>query len=184
MYTLVEPLPAIQGLKTIENSREIHLVRRCQKGDIKAFKELYDQHSEMLFSIAMRLLGSKEDSEDTLQNTFIKVYKNINQFRFDSKFSSYLVRILINTCYDTLEKRKHNPDFSDTFDLIEDSQSDSHLALEEAIKNLPLKMRECFILFAVEGFKQFEISEILDISIGTVKAHISQAKAKLRQILG
>lgn len=145
---------------------------------------IYEMHSTMLFSIAMRMLRSKEDAEDALQNTFIRLFDNVKNFRFQSKFSTYLTRILINCCYDHLNKRKN-----DASEIDENlpgllSQTDLSLSLEKAISLLPLKMRECFILFAVEGFKQKEIADILEISEGTVKAHVSQAKSKLRKLLG
>jgi len=166
----------------ISSQTEHEIIIRCQQGDIAAFKQIYEQHSIMLYSIALRMLGVKEDAEDALQNCFTRLYKNIKQYKGLSKFSSYLVKILINCCYDILNKRKRNM-FDSRESLIMDEQNEWSLSLEKAIGLLPLKMRECFILFAVEGFKQYEISEMLGITEGAVKAHIFQAKKKLRDIL-
>lgn len=145
---------------------------------------IYEMHSTMLYSIAMRMLSSKEDAEDALQNAFIRLFNNIKKFRFQAKFSSYLTRILINCCYDSLNKRKLDMQEVDENVIGLDLQSELSLSLEKAISLLPLKMRECFILFAVEGFKQSEIANTLEISEGTVKAHVSKAKVKLRKLLG
>jgi len=169
------------GPDIIDQQSEHELIRRCQEGDISAFKEMYTIHSTMLYSIAMRWLGNKEDAEDAVQNCFIKIHKSIGQFKEQAKLSSYLVKILINSCYDILNRRKRM--FSSEKPLTYDSQSDWTISLEKAITLLPIKMRECFILFAVEGFKQNEISNVLNITEGTVKAHIFQAKKKLRNIL-
>jgi RNA polymerase sigma-70 factor, ECF subfamily len=172
-----------QRQENIKPYSEQELILQCQAGKVAAFREVYNLHSTLLYSIAFRLLGKKEDAEDALQNTFSKLYKNIGQFRFQSKFSSYLVRILINGCYDIIEKRKHDFEPLENFELGQANQTDLKLSLEKAIACLPLKMRESFILFAVEGFKQSEIAEVLEISEGTVKAHIFQARAKLKELL-
>jgi len=173
----------IQKREIINTPNEQDLVTRCQNGEIKAFRELYDLHGTMLFSIAMRILGKKEDAEDAMQNAFSKLFRSIQQYRFQAKFNSYLVRILINSCYDIIEKRKQPYEQIEEVEYSIESYPDLKMALEKAISWLPLKMRECFILFAVEGFKQSEISEMLEISEGTVKAHIFQAKVKLKEIL-
>ncbi|KAA3610181.1 MAG: RNA polymerase sigma factor [Calditrichaeota bacterium] len=173
----------IQRPEIINDLFEQDLIARCQQGEINAFRELYDLHGTMLFSIAMRVLGKKEDAEDAMQNAFTRLFKNIGQFRFQSKFSSYLVRILINSCYDIIEKRKQSFDSIDSIQQSTESFPDLKMALEKAITLLPLKMRECFILFAVQGFKQSEVAEMLEIKEGTVKAHIFQAKEKLKQTL-
>jgi len=135
----------------------------------------------MLYSVAYRILGNKEESEDAMQNTFIKLLNSIKDFKFQSKFSSYLTRILINSCYDLIHKRKSTEEIEDN--IFQQNNGDWKLSLEKAISCLPLKMRECFILYAVEGFKQKEIAETMGLSEGTVKAHIFQAKVKLRKIL-
>jgi RNA polymerase sigma-70 factor, ECF subfamily len=166
----------------INDYREPELIKRCQQGEIAAFRDIYDLHSTMLYSIAMRMLQIKEDAEDALQNCFTNMYRGIGQFRGQSKFSSYLVRILMNCCYDILAKRRKDYETEQEHAAL-DSQSEWSLSLEKAITLLPLKMRECFILFAVEGFKQNEIADMLEISEGAVKAHIFQAKKKLREIL-
>jgi RNA polymerase sigma-70 factor (ECF subfamily) len=93
------------------------------------------------------------------------------------------VRILINACHDINRKQNGLLHILENTDIGRDNNVDLNLTLEKSIQMLPLKMRECFILFAIEGFKQNEISEMLDISEGTVKAHIFQAKAKLREMI-
>lgn len=167
----------------IETSEIKKLITACRNGDINAYRAIYEQYGDMLYSIAFRLLGNKEDSEDALQNTFIKLYRHLDQFRFESKFSSYLVRILINTCHDLQNKRNGLLQIFETVEINQDQDQDMGLTLNKAIQMLPEKMRECFVLFAVEGFKQNEIAEMLEINEGTVKAHIFQAKAKLREII-
>ena len=166
----------------LKNEKE--LVINCQTGDLQSFKRIYDHYREPLYRIAFRMTGAKEDTEDILQMTFIKLFRGIKNFRFESKLSTYLYRILINLCYDFTRQKKDN--INTTFeeaDLFYHPQNELQLQLEEAIQFLPYKMRECFILYAIEGFRQEEIAEMLNISVGTVKAHIYGAKRKLKNSL-
>lgn len=159
------------------------IIKNCQSGDLDAFEKVYRFYQKPLYHFALRMLGSHEDAEDAMQLTFLKLYRGIKGFKFKSKFSSYLTSILINACYDTLNKRKKEPAELNEEILPFKPTNDLALDLEKAILLLPLRMRECFILFAVQGYEQSVIAEILKISVGSVKAHIFQAKQKLRQIL-
>lgn len=169
--------------RTIDSQSEEQLIKNCQSGSRFAFREIYNRYSIMLFSVATRILGNKEEAEDALQNTFVNLYNHIGEFGFQAKFSTYLTRILINNCYDIINKRgKMRLDIQED-NLHTQNTQDWKLSLERAIHQLPEKMRECFILFAIEGFKQKEIAEMMELNEGTVKAHIFQAKVKLRQLL-
>lgn len=169
-------------IRELKDERKI--LRRCQKGDLRALEIIYRHYQQPLHRFALRMLGCNEDAEDALQMTFLRLYGKISQFQFNSKFSSYLFRILINICYDLIEKKKRNGlQQADCVELFYQPANDLQMQLEEAIGSLPERMRECFILFAIEGFKQNEIAEILNLSIGTVKAHIFKAKEKLRFLL-
>ena len=132
----------------------------------------------------MRILGQQEDAEDAVQMTFIKLYRGIQKFRYDSKFSTYLFRILMNVCFDQLEKRKKmRMQVLDTANLSHRPRLDLRMDLEEAIDALPEQQKACFVLFAVEEFKQSEIAEIMGLSLGGVKSNIHHAKTRLRAML-
>lgn len=159
------------------------VIERCKVGDIKAFKAVYERYNSMLYSIAYRMLHSHEDAEDALQNSFSKLYQSVSQYNGKALFSSYLVRIVINSCYDLLKKRRINSEELTDFELVHEENDALKLSLESAINHLPDKMRACFVLFAVEGFKQREIAEMLELQEGTVKAHVAAAKIKLQKML-
>ncbi len=149
-----------------------------------AYEALYRHFEQPLLSFGLRLLGQQQDAEDAVQTTFLKLYRGVAKFNFDSKFSTYLFRIMMNVCFDALNKKKK----MQTDDLKEVEQSysprvDLRLQLEDAIKILPKRMKACFVLFAVQGLKQTEVAKILDMNLSTVKAHIFQAKTQLRTIL-
>lgn len=84
---------------------ENKIIRKCQKHDLRAYKMIYDRYNQPLLHTAMRMLGHKQDAEDAVQMTFLRLYRGIQRFRYDSKFSTYLFRILMNVCFDFLEKR-------------------------------------------------------------------------------
>lgn len=130
------------------------------------------------------MLGRQEDAEDAVQTAFLKLYRGVSQFQFSAKFSTYLLRIMMNVCFDLIQKRRGPKE--QVFAEIEISHAphlDLRLQLEEAINTLPERMRACFVLFAVEEMKQEEIAEVLHLRVGTVKSQIFHAKARLRALL-
>jgi len=161
---------------------EINIIKQCQQGGLDAFEKVYRHYQKQLYYFALRMLGSHEDAEDAVQAVFLKLYHGISGFKFRAEFSSYLMSILVRVCYDICDKRKMPAEINDNM-LSFKPGNDLAMDLEKAILLLPLRMRECFILFAVQGYDQTAIADILKIKKGTVKAHIFQAKQKLRQIL-
>ena len=163
---------------------EEEVIRRCQQQDIEAFKMVYERYEQPLLRTARRILRQQQDAEDAVQTTFLKLYKGISRFQHRSKFSSYLFRILLNTCFDAVDKRKRRAE--EPLEWSDPSSNDKYgtrLDLEDAIDRLPERMRSSFVLFAVEGFKQEEIADILNMKLGTVKANIFHAKSRLRTLL-
>ena len=163
---------------------ETKLVMRCKEYDVGAFKMIYEHYQQPLLRTALRMLKQKQDAEDAVQTTFVKLYKGIAKFKFQSKFSTYLFRILINTCFDILNSKKKS-EAGPLSDSDSSYRPDTELltSIELAIDKLPAQMRVCFVLFAVEEFKQKEIARILDLSIGGVKSNIYHAKCRLREML-
>lgn len=130
------------------------------------------------------MLGRQEDAEDAVQTAFLKLYRGVGQFQFSAKFSTYLLRIMMNVCFDLMQKRRGPKEQRfEKSEIFHAPGIDLRLQLEEAINTLPKRMRACFVLFAVEEMKQEEIAEVLHLRVGTVKAQIFHAKARLRALL-
>ena len=145
---------------------ETELVKQCQRGDLHAFKKLYDRHHQSMVRTAWRILGNQQDAEDAVQTAFIRVFRGIHNFRFHSKFSTWLFQILTNVCFDVIRtQKKHRAENLDAVQNSTEPQTDLKMQLEQAIAELPERMRLCFILFAVEEFKIDEIAEIMDLSV-------------------
>jgi RNA polymerase sigma-70 factor (ECF subfamily) len=163
---------------------EESIIRRCQEGDLMAYRAIYERYEQPLLRTALRILGQKQDAEDAVQEAFLKLYRSINSYKKGSKFSTYLFRILLNSCFDILRKRKRAGfNIGEIEALPYYPGHESYFNIERAIEMLPQQMRTCFILFAVEEFGQEEIAQILNKSLGTVKATVHRAKARLRSLL-
>jgi len=172
------------------NIQESRLINKCKKGNVKAFKSLYDLHKEKLYNVAYRILGNHEDTEDSLQDVFIIIYQKITDFRGDAAFSTWLYRIAVNTCLNKLRMSKPNinSEFSENeinrdFPYVKKNDQMTNMILDQEIQNLPTGYRTVFILYEVEGFTHEEIGEILDISAGTSKSQLSRAKHRLKKRL-
>ncbi|MFC1539077.1 RNA polymerase sigma factor [Candidatus Latescibacterota bacterium] len=175
----------------MEKINEHHLLKRCRDGDLKSYNTLYNRYKDRIYSISVRMLGNIHDAEDATQEIFIKIFKSIGEFRGDSALFTWIYRITMNTCVEFLRKKEkykkedpldemeYRPELSYE---TEDSGSFNRI-VEQEIKKLPEGYRKVFILYAVEGFKHKEITEILNISEGTSKSQYFRAKIQLRKQL-
>ncbi|MCJ7579185.1 MAG: RNA polymerase sigma factor [Candidatus Aminicenantes bacterium] len=164
--------------------QEDQIIKDCQNKNIGAYKMIYDRYEQPLLHTALRFLGQQQDAEDAVQMTFIKLYKSIRNYHFGAKFSTYLFKILINTCFDLLKKRNRLKTIDIDLDSFStDSSPDKKIYLEDAILKLPERMRVCFVLHAVEGVPQMEIANILNLTVGGVKSNVYHAKTRLRAFL-
>ncbi len=180
------------------------LIRRAQNKEHDAFDELVTIQQRYVFSLAMRIFRNKEDAEDLVQNTFVRVFRTIHQYNGDSRFTTWLYRLVINLARDELRARGRkvpiiNPggEQQDDFDpvtLIEDNDvardpqaalehNETRRQLDRAINKLEPHFQLTLTLFYFEDLKYTEIAEILDIPLNTVKSHIRRGKERLREII-
>jgi RNA polymerase sigma factor (sigma-70 family) len=165
------------------------IVEACKRGDRKAQFELYKLYSRAMYNICVRMLGSAENAEDALQNSFVDVFTKLDSFRFESTIGAWIKRIVINNCINALKKRRLQ--FSELMDnaqlpMEDPSVSDGILnvsAIQHAIQKLPDGYRTVFNLYALEGYDHEEIGQVLGISEATSKSQYSRAKARLREVL-
>ncbi|MFZ5965965.1 MAG: RNA polymerase sigma factor [Bacillota bacterium] len=184
------------------NDLEHLLIEKSKKGDIESFERLIEQYQKLAFNIAYRMLGDMEDAKDATQDALVKVYKSISSFNEQSSFSTWLYKIVTNTCLDELRKKKKNkttsldnpmeaedstfqrnvPDESSTTEEIVEKREEAK-ALYKAISLLPEQHKVVIILRDIKGLSYEQIGEILDCPEGTVKSRISRARIALRDIL-
>jgi len=184
-----------------ENERddsEGTLVQRAQRGDEQAFATLYQLNKKRVYSVCLRMTKDVAEAEDLAQEAFIQVFRNLNSFRGNSAFATWLYRIAVNIVLMKLRRRKSPPVLS----LDEAVSSDSpslkreigkddlslrgaidRIALRRAIEELPGGARQIFELHEVEGYQHHEIAEQLQCSIGNSKSQLHKAKKTMRALL-
>jgi len=169
-----------------EYASEADLLAACRRGELRAFERLYEAHSSRLKSVAFHILGHRQDAEDAVQETFVKLYRAIDGFQGQSGIGTWLCRILINVCYDLARKRKREADPEEhalATRAAPRREPALKVALETAVGRLDSKHRTVFLLFEVEGLRHQEIAAILEIPEGTSKAWLFEAKKELKRML-
>jgi RNA polymerase sigma-70 factor (ECF subfamily) len=163
---------------------ETDIIERCQRGDVSAFEKIYNEYHQPMLRVAVRMLGRQQDAEDAVQTTFIKLYRGIGKFRFQSRFSTFLFQIHTRVCFDAIRSQKrHAAENIENIIMSTEQSTDLKIGLEHAIAELPERMRLCFTLFAIEEFKQDEIAEIMNMTSGGVKSTLYQARKRLQKFL-
>ncbi len=183
---------AAEQARVHARAEDSRLAAACRSGSVGAFEQLYETQSARMKSIAMNLLGNAHDAEDAVQETFMKIHRGIHYFRGQSAFSTWVYRILVNSCYDLRRSRMRRQETPEQ-DLVAEDQifevsgpvrdHPLRMALEKCVKQLTPHLRSVFLLYEVEGFKHSEIGGILGISEMASKNALYQAKRRLRDML-
>ncbi|MBS4196591.1 RNA polymerase sigma factor SigW [Lederbergia citri] len=176
-------------------------VRDVLKGDQEAFGEIVELFKDKVFHLCYRMLGNRHEAEDIAQEAFVRAYVNIHSFNQGRKFSTWLYRIATNLCIDRIRKKK--PDYYLDAELAgtegltmysqiaaEGKSPDSEVEtielqerVQQEILRLPDKYRIVIILRYIDDLSLNEISEVLEMPIGTVKTRIHRAREALRKQL-
>ncbi len=169
------------------------LIIDAQNGESYSFHQLVALHDEKIMVLAYQLMKNKQDAEDLYQEAFVKAYKNIRSFRFESSFYTWLYRITVNTALNTKRKMSHmhTQEPIENYDPIENipepgsvnKHSEINRAIKAAADELPEKQRTVFILKYLQDMKIKDISSIMDIGEGTVKKYLFRAMEKMRRQL-
>lgn len=181
-----------------EKFDDLQALKRFKNGDISAFEELVLNYQDRIYNLCLYMLGNKHDAEDAAQDTFLKAYRGLNDFKPNASLYTWLYRIAVNTCIDYKRKPLLESLFrrSDTGEeVVIEHPSDSpspeknyeskqiQNALQEALRKLSPKLRAVIVLKEMEGLSYEEIADTLDISTGTVKSRISRARDELKILL-
>lgn len=161
------------------------LVRLCKQQDRKAQEKLYRDYSAQLFVLCLKYSANYEQARDLLQDSFIKIFENIQQYREKGTFEGWMTRIVINTAIKKSKKNGiHLSITGDIFEEIDEELDDEILSLDFLIKiiqELPDAYRLVFNLYVMEEFSHKEIARMLGISEGTSKSNLARARIKLRE---
>ena len=182
--------------------RDLALVHACNSGDAAAFEELVKRYDSKLFRVAQHITHNREDAQDAVQDAFLKVFRKLTQFRENSQFSTWLIRITVNESLLKLRKQRFDGEVS----IDEDFQSEDHTAAfeladwapnpEELYKAFELRnilrselqelrpgLSVVFVLRDIEGLSTEETADVLELTDVAVKTRLSRARLQLRQRL-
>ncbi len=169
---------------------DYQLIRNLQNGDKSAFTKLVMKHKDKVRNLIYLTLGDVDYIDDISQDVFISAFNKLDEFRFESKFTTWLYRVTVNKCRDYLRKKKvrgiftplqeeiHNPPIR-----MRPESMDVPAIVHKAIDRLPEKLKEPLILRDIEGLSYKEIAEKLNTEVGTIKSRIFRARESLKIIL-
>jgi RNA polymerase sigma-70 factor (ECF subfamily) len=179
---------------------DLRLIERVLSGDRQAFGALVRSHERRVFRVTLAVLGQVEDAEDAMQETFIKAYRHLSQFRRESRFTTWLIRIAVNEALQKRQARKEhvsldespavqNQEFPRRFEpwaadpeKLYTKQEIRDL-VEKAICSLSAIYREALILCDVEGMSAKEAADVLDVNLAALKSRLLRARLMMREAL-
>jgi len=170
------------------------LMKKIRAGDSNAFKELFDQTRDYVYNLCFRMTGNHEEAEDSAQEVYLKLYRSMRTFRGDSKLSTWIFRITVNTClsqnrrkklirfvtFDFLIPNEHSNLYSSEKGpdrLLEDSETEQ--IVRQAIEMLPKRQKTALVLHRYADQSCEEIARIMEISLSAVESLIHRAKKNL-----
>ena len=185
-----------------DDAPDLQIVEAVLQGDIERYGELVQRYQLAAWKLAFSFVGNLEDARELAQNAFVNAFRSLNRFRRQSKFSTWLYRILANECKDFLRKKSREPvlvrleDNSgeneenppEIFEVADSSEDPRQAAfhrelgakLARAIGRLPMKQRWAFLLHEVQGLPIEEAAQVMGCRAGTVKSHLFRAAESLR----
>ncbi len=180
---------------------EKKIIKKAAAGSADAFEQLLLKYQTPIYNLCLRMTGNPEDAADMTQEAFLKAWRSLSSFQFESSFSTWLYRLTTNTCLDYLRSLKRRPQCSLT---VEDDEGEEQvldvtdeaptpeealLSAEErsqlvhALSQLEASQRQIITLRVVNDLSYAEIAEILDVKEGTVKSRLARARDNLRKKL-
>jgi RNA polymerase sigma-70 factor, ECF subfamily len=183
------------------NYVEARLVKLSRSGDRRAFSELVDMYKDKMYYLGMRMLSNAQEAEDIVQETFLRVFMNLDRYDETQKFSTWIYRIATNLCIDRLRKRKNNysldaemsdgegTDYYSTLASEEPTPENQIILTEtqetirEAINQLPEKYKSVVVLRYLHDMSLQEIGDVLDMPVTTVKTRVHRGREYLRKKL-
>ncbi len=172
------------------------LVRRAAGGDQTAFADLVRRHQDRVYRLCLRIMGDPDDAHDAAQDTFVSLFRKLDQFRGEAAFTTWLHRVGVNACYDILRRKKRQP----LLHAVSDrdgappepgppaaDHADEVVGTRDAAKALaqiPEEFRMVLVLADVQDLPYEEIAKVLDIPVGTVKSRVHRGRLALAKAMG
>jgi len=184
---------------------DFEVIQQCRKGNVEAFEGIVRKYQKKMFNISYRMTGDYNEAAEVVQDAFLSVYKNINDFKGKSKFSTWLFTIVMNLSrnkINQMQSRRHreNRSINDTVKTdngqvsIEPASGDPSVQerleqherdqkIRDCIRSLGNEFREVIVLRDIQGFSYDEISDMLKIALGTVRSRLHRARLSVKNCL-
>lgn len=190
VYPVVHPIHPDVAL-------DVALIERHRSGDLQAFDEVYERFGEMVYNLAARLAGNREEAADLTQEIFLRVFRHLGSFGGRSTLKTWVFRIAINHCRDRLSRRHPAMQSIDAENgesgvgLADPARGPEDLAVAAdegrrvatGLTRIPAVFREAVVLRDLEGLSYDEIAEVLGVRVGTVRSRIARGRDQLRTLL-
>ncbi|HKK40414.1 MAG TPA: RNA polymerase sigma factor [Cryomorphaceae bacterium] len=167
---------------------EQRLIKACLKSKKKARRALYDTHKGVMFALCLRYASSREEAEDILQEGFLKVYRDLHQYKPDAPLGAWIRKVMVNTALENIRKKSRRPQSRGQEVMEWDSVTSADPSVEmnakdltAVIQGLPEDFRLVFNLVALEGYSHREVAEKLDISESNSKVRLNRARNMLQE---
>ncbi|PIB28046.1 RNA polymerase subunit sigma-70 [Maribacter sp. 4U21] len=169
---------------------QIDVVEKCKSNDRNAQLQLYQQYCDGMYAVAMRFVKNSNDAEDVLQESFVKAFQKLHQFKGEVTFGAWLKKIVVHKCIDFLKsKKQHMVSLDETYmtPVAEEGWTvEDGISLEvvkKEIEKLSEKYKYVVLMYLVEGFDHKEIAQVLDITETTCRTRLLRGKGQLKELL-
>ncbi len=176
--------------KRLIEDEDFELIKSFIEGNDRVFAKLVNKHKDKVRNLVFLTLGDTEYVDDISQDVFISVYRKLGEFRFESKFTTWLYRITVNKCRDYLRKKRVRSIFVPIKETDKEPSTrfrpesiDIPQLVRKAIDKLPEKLRTPLIMRDIDGLSYKEIADALGVEVGTIKSRIFRARENLKIIL-
>lgn len=167
------------------------IIQKAQSGDRNAFKSLVEMHQAFAYRVAFRLLGHQDDARDAVQEAFIRVWKNLHRYDHRARFTTWFYKIIVNLCYDNLKSsnQRYHCSAHQNCVLVDESRDLEKIICNQDLvywiryfsEDLPPLQRTVFVLRDLEDLSIKEITDIINISKGSVKSNLYYARRQIRE---
>ncbi len=160
-----------------------YLIKEFHQGKSDNFSILFQRHYVMIFNLSLRMLGNYEEAEDVTQDVFIKAYENLNKFKGQSSFKTWIYKIGSTTCIDVIRKKKSLWNYLLKITEIKQVQPESEDKgwVQDVLNTLPERKRLLLIMKYIQDFSNKEIAEILNSTEGSIKVQICRARENFKE---
>ena len=165
------------------------LIERCIARERQYQEMLYRKYADKMFNVCLAYTKDEDEACDVLQDAFIKVFGNLSAYTFNGSFEGWIRRIVVNTALSHYQKRQKETENLSLYKIYVEPAVDSILnginaeAIIELVNKLPEKAGLVLKLYAIEGYDHKEISELMNISVGTSKSQLNRARGLLQEAM-